>query len=325
MGAKKKSKPRKPVVDLDDDEDDDDDSDVIPVEDDPPGNFLTRLLFRPWVLLILAGAASIWFGGPQLKRLLPDLGRRPEYRASVANIRINTPPEYVPTDLTQDAFEKAGLTGDLSLLDRDIVERIAQAFRAHPWVQDVVSVRKEVPTGIIAELRYRKPVAMVKMEEGFLPIDSTGVLLPVDDFLPEDAKRYPLIENVSSKPGGAPGTSWGDRTIIGAARLAETLAGCWVKLEFVSIYVVEPGSGSTGSEAIYELRTPGGSRVIWGRAPGTDHPGELSSEQKLGRLEKYRADHGRFDQPHGPYEIDIRHWQEMTRRPISAARVRDRR
>jgi hypothetical protein len=42
----------------------------------------------------------------------------------------------------------------------------------------------------------------------------------------------------------------------------------------------------------------------------------LTSSQKLARLEKYVAEFGAFDRPTGPYEIDIRHWQEITRRPL---------
>lgn len=322
MGARKKTKPRtarRPAVDL---EDDDDDSDVTLVVDEP-GNFLTRAFFRPTVLLVLAGIAMIWFGGKTMFGLLPDLSRRPEYCATAASVRVNEPPVYIPANFVADAFEKASLSGELSLLDADVVERVAQALRAHPWVQEVVRIRKQAPEGLIAELRYRKPAAMVVLDDRIFPIDTTGVLLPADDFIPEDAKQYPLVENVRTKPS-APGTSWGDPKVAGAAKLAEALTSCWERLEFASIYIVESGNeGSGGSEAIYELRTRGGSRIIWGRAPGSDHPGELSTEQKLGRLEKYRADFGRFDQPHGPYEIDIRHWQEISRRPISASRTRE--
>jgi len=32
---------------------------------------------------------------------------------------------------------------------------------------------------------------------------------------------------------------------------------------------------------------------------------------------KYVTDFGGFDRPHGPYEIDIRHWQEISRKPSS--------
>ena len=121
MASKKKAKPKapkRPVVDIDDDELDDDESDVIFAVDEPSGNILTRLLFRPWLLVILAGAGLYWFGGSQLLRFLPDLTRRPEYRASVANVRINDPPEYVPPKFLQDVFDRAGFVGEISLTGR---------------------------------------------------------------------------------------------------------------------------------------------------------------------------------------------------------------
>ena len=71
------------------------------------------------------------------------------------------------------------------------------------------------------------------------------------------------------------------------------------------------------AELTFELTSKGGSVIVWGRPPGTNHPGELTVEQKVGRLERYLEQFGSFDGPHGPYEIDIRHWQEISRRPLT--------
>ena len=79
--------------------------------------------------------------------------------------------------------------------------------------------------------------------------------------------------------------------------------------------LAEPSTDPT--DILLELTGIGGSRIVWGRAPGSDHPGELEPTQKIRRLEKYLADYGDYGQPHGPYEIDIRHWQEITRRPLA--------
>ena len=80
----------------------------------------------------------------------------------------------------------------------------------------------------------------------------------------------------------------------------------------------EPAASRSGpGDAIYELRTAGGSHIIWGRAPGSDHPGELTYQQKVGRLEDYATRNAGFSDEHGPYEIDIRHWHEITRQPLS--------
>jgi hypothetical protein len=78
------------------------------------------------------------------------------------------------------------------------------------------------------------------------------------------------------------------------------------------------------ADIVLQLQAKGGSTIIWGRAPGTDHPGELTSAQKVARLDKYVTEFGSFSRPSGPYEIDIRHWQEITRRPAAKAQAASR-
>ena len=53
--------------------------------------------------------------------------------------------------------------------------------------------------------------------------------------------------------------------------------------------------------------------ILWGRAPGTRHPGELAAEKKVGRLTDYHRDHGSLDDAPEPYMIDIRDWNSIIR------------
>ena len=154
MAAKKRKSPKstKKRRKTDVDElDDDDDSDVTLVVDPPPGNWLTRLLFRPKRLLILAVVLGLFFGWRQIVELLPDLSGRAEYRITASKVRISELPPWVPADLTSQVFERAKLSREISLLDTDVVEKVAQAFRAHPWVEEVVSVQKDLPAQIQPE------------------------------------------------------------------------------------------------------------------------------------------------------------------------------
>jgi hypothetical protein len=92
----------------------------------------------------------------------------------------------------------------------------------------------------------------------------------------------------------------------------------WEHLNLAGIQLPSRATAELKIEDIqYQVLTKDGSRIVWGRAPGTDHPGELSAEQKIGRLTQYLADFGTFRPPHGPLEIDIRHWQEITQRRLS--------
>jgi hypothetical protein len=93
-----------------------------------------------------------------------------------------------------------------------------------------------------------------------------------------------------------------------------------------------PSSASSAAldlQPQFVLLTSGGSRIYWGRGPQAQYPGEIPASQKLARLERYLAQFGSFDQPQGPYEIDIRHWQEISRkqlatRPMPAAAIAGR-
>ncbi|HAD61173.1 MAG TPA: hypothetical protein DCG12_18180, partial [Planctomycetaceae bacterium] len=61
----------------------------------------------------------------------------------------------------------------------------------------------------------------------------------------------------------------------------------------------------------------GGSRIVWGRPPGTQHPGELSVEKKIARLAEYQRQYDGFDSGPAAVSIDIRDWQG-TRRSLLA-------
>jgi hypothetical protein len=278
-----------------------------------------RQLYRP---MTLATAAAVFVAGlflPRLSKLFPALDERGEYRMLATQIEITPPPHWVPHDLVAQVVEQAALPEELSLLDDGLVATVADAFRLCPWVEDVVSVSKSFPPRVTVVLNYRRPVAMVEVRQGHFPIDAHGVLLPPQEFSVADTRTYPTIAGVDSTPQGPAGTEWGDPVVEEAAALAAALAPHWKKLGLASI-VCPPAAESHAKidEGVFVLMSKGGSRITWGHAPGTDHPGELSTKQKLGRLEEYVSRFGGFDRPHGPYRIDIRHWRDISRTPLSA-------
>jgi hypothetical protein len=272
----------------------------------------------------IATAAVVMAAGlflPRLKGLLPNLEKRSEYRLPATQIEISPPPRWIPHDLVIQVVEKADLPTELSLLDDNLTGDVAEAFRLSPWVEEVLSVTKSYPARVVVVLTYRRPVAMVEVKQGQYPIDAHGVLLPPQEFSVADTRTFPTITGVVSTPQGPAGTEWGDPVVEDAARLADELAALWKSLGLVAI-VCPPSAESHAriNEGVFSLLTKGGSHIIWGHAPGTDHPGELSTKQKIGRLEEYVKRFGGFDRPHGPYRIDIRHWRDISRTPLTAER-----
>ena len=277
--------------------------------------------FRPRQLAITAVSALLLLLFPIAVRQLPGLNRRPEYQITAERITISPPPRWTPPDLTQQVFERAGLAERESLHDPTLSERIAAAFHTHPWVDRVVSVRKSFPARVHVELVYREPVAMVRGIDGHYPVDCNGVLLPARDFSDSDVERFPMIERVASVPTGNLGEPWGDPAVAGAAELAAILSkpdadggNWWSRLELSAILVPRRVALAEAVDQLeFRIRTSGGSEILWGRGPSSQHPGELTVEQKLQRLADFRRDYGGFDDQHGPYQIDIRPWHGINR------------
>ncbi len=291
----------------------DSDSDVF-IPEESGGTAVTRWLLRPLVLLFLVVGVVAYGTFFQGWRLLPDLSGRHEFRVKAEEIHFTDPPAWVPKTFLRQVIREGSLPEEFSLLDDDIVDKVAAAFQKHPWVERVISVRKDFAHRIVVNLEYRKPAAIVNVDSNRYPIDKNAVLLPPPNF-PQEADELPLIRHARSAPEDAKvGMAWHDRAVEGAARIAAVVGPTWKKLNLTSIDIPEsPSANQKPDDVVYELRAAGGSRILWGRAPGTDHPGELTPAQKLGRLEEYFTRHGGFSDEHGPYKIDIRHWQEITR------------
>ena len=302
-----------------------------PEEDDAPppkpsvatraGKTVLKSVFRPKRLLLLALIPILGAIAPIVWRNWPSLDERETYRLTAADIHVTEPPRPVPANIVERAIGTASLDDEFSVLDSSLLPRLADAFAKDPWVKEVVRLHKSLPARIDAELVYRTPVAMIDVKQGVYPVDADGVLLPPNDFSAAEIRRYPLVTGIASLPSGAPGTAWGETTVLGAAKIAAALSTDWSTLGLSSIEAPLPTSANVPLDDLtFELRTRNGSTIVWGRPPGTGHPGELTVDQKLGRLKQYIADFGPLDVPGPAFEIDIRPWQEMTRRPLSAAR-----
>jgi hypothetical protein len=210
-------------------------------------------------------------------------------------------------------------------MDADLAERIASAFSLHPWVAEVRKVTKHFPAKVQVDLVYREPVCMVYGPAGKpLPVDSQGVLLPSRDFSAVEAASYPRLTRIDTVPVGPEGTSWGDSRVTGGAEIAALLRPAWEEMGLDRIEPSPVAQFGQPGETIYLLYTRGGTRIVWGRAPGTDMPGEVPAVDKVARLKKYIAENGTLEGPNGPKDFDVRSlrsmYQRTAGRPVDGAR-----
>lgn len=287
----------------------------------PTTTTLATRLLRPRVLFTLSALLFLGVFAPYVPRLTPDLKNEASYQADLQAISISSGHEWVPADLLKESFPE---NGDplLSLLEPDLSEKVAHRLQKHPWVLQVRRVSVERSGTVAADLEYRVPVAMVETAGGTYPIDAEGVLLPPRDFSPQDAERFPHVQNAKSAPPGEAGMAWDDPVVQGGARIAARLVPdgdrerIWKRFGLVGIVGPANLPAGAGVEQIsFELVTAAGSRIVWGKAPGADAL-EPTFEQKIGRLQHYLATYGSFDKPQGPYSIDIRGFEAISLYPL---------
>jgi hypothetical protein len=251
----------------------------------------------------------------------PQILQDDRFLVQPENIEITPTPPWIRTDL-MDEVVRDGALERLSVHDRHLVEKVADAFAVHSWVDEVKRVRKQSgrPTQqgdrtqevkIVVELSYRRPIAMVEVvtnrQKGLVPVNADGVILPTVDFSPKETRNYLRLTVPDVQPYGLVGTSWGDQRVHQAAQVAATWDRNWKKLKLYRI-VVLPASPAEIRNDVYEfeLQTKNGSQIVWGSSPGREKPGEAIAAQKIASLLAYAEQHGDLDKASTPQRLDIR-------------------
>jgi len=227
-----------------------------------------------------------------------------DYLVGPQDVEITPLPEWIHTDIRAEVFRNASLDKPLSLMDDGLAERIRSAFSLHPWIAKVRRVSKHHPARVKVELEYRRPVLMVETSGGLLPVDARGVLLPSGDFSPVEKSRFPRLAGVETAPLGTAGDCWGDARVVGAAEIAAAIGPAWQELQLTCI--VPSAVPAAPEDFIYTLFTQDGTRIVWGRAPGTKAAGELPPQEKIARLKQCATAHGTLEGRNGPQEFDLR-------------------
>lgn len=240
---------------------------------------LRTMLVLVGTLVAVGGSYAAWRG------VRTHVMATPEYWLTSEDIQITQTPKWIRVDIKADVARDAGLNERLTILDDDFAERIHQAFSLHPWVAEVTRVTKSYPASARVDLVYREPVAMVELPGGgLLPIDASGIHLPIGDFASVEIPHYPRIAGLETTPlSDTPGSEWGDARVVRAAKVAAVLKPVWPQLNVTQI--VPAGSdaqnvANLAGTTLFELIGRDGTRILWGSPPGEELIGEVTAEEK---------------------------------------------
>lgn len=273
-----------------------------------------RVLIALLVVVLLGWAMqSLW------QHVSPQISQRENYLLTERRVTITPPPEWITADVRAEVLRQSGLAGRLSVLDDSFAQIIEDAFALHPWVESVVRITKQYPAGVHVELTYRRPVAVVELVSQnvvqLVPIDRHGVHLPATD-VPSIRKRYlPRIGGIVERP--PVGQPWTDVRVLGAAEIAVELAEEWDALHLVDILPsARPEVRGEYRYFVYNLITRGGTKIVWGAAPGAAPPTEHSFQEKLQRLKQCTQTYGPLDSVRSPAVVNVRSELAITPRTV---------
>ncbi len=274
------------------------------------GMALLVRLFKPlegkaWILAaVLAFSCVLGLTSYHLWHRYGDrIVGQPRYRLDPERLVVTPQPAWIQSDVAASAVTYGQLR-DASLLDRELVLQVKQAFGVQPWVKCVKRVNKRFPSTVVIDLEYRRPLAMVEVPagmfpnynyEGLLPIDDEGYLLPVE-IDKETAASFPKISGVDTSPTGPPGSPWGDVRVAQAVHIVALLESIWEPLQLNRVEVpARPSISDQASSRSFVLITNKRRRFEWGSAPGQEQRGEQTASAKIDGLRQFLTEHGPLD------------------------------
>jgi hypothetical protein len=136
------------------------------------------------------------------------------YTVAFADIDCEAPPGLERSTFLDEVQYLASLPDRLRLLDKDLGENLARAFRRHPWVKDVAEVTVASPRQVHVRLVFRKPVLAVPLGTTLRAVDASGVLLPAQ----AATQGLPVFQGRAKPPIGPAGSRWGDPAVEARAR-----------------------------------------------------------------------------------------------------------
>ncbi len=254
----------------------------------------------------LAGFALLFWAVAHTLR--EQMAQAPRFRVQAENIRLHPPPPpWIRRPVVQEVIEHTRWEEPLTVLDAQLPKKLYEAFSLHPWIACVERVQLEAGPRVQVWVQYRKPVLMVEVPGGLFPVDQYGVLLPTEDFTPEQASRFPRLGGIRSRPSGPPGTPWGDPLVQQAATVADTLQDVWLAWGLYRLVPRAKPAGQARAQAAgppwFEIHTRHGTRILWGPAQG--EPDMPSPAQRKALLEQLVRQLGTLDDPQQPRLIDL--------------------
>jgi hypothetical protein len=262
-------------------------------KDDASGAPASRRLLSTllWVAGAVAVAAGWWLGVPRLR----DHARSGQ-AALVVDVEFREAPAWATEELLGGLRHAVLRRLDADPFDREGLVAARAALADTGWFADVRQVRRLAPGRIVVDAQFVDPFVVVRDRDGDHVVDRDGRLVP-RTFAPDAAPEFVVIRGAFFDRPRRPGEIWPGADIAAALALCRTIEDRPWRRQVRGIQVSEYAQ----REVLYMV-TDRGHRILWGRPPGAERPGEASLEQKLLHLDFPHEHFGHID---GGYDGDL--------------------
>jgi hypothetical protein len=267
----------------------------------------------PFILLVAGYCLWMTYGARHLDQA--------KYGLKQENIVMTPQPTWIKSNVLDEVYRGSNLAR-LSTLDNQMSANMYNVFRVHPWIRRVFRVEKASGGVVEILVEYRDPLAMVYDDSpspsrsgispspsdrasspgsqisttkstaldprpavNFFPVDVDSVMLPVQDFSPEQIPNYFLIYAKGAVPLGRKyGDEYGDARIKEALILCRILRDDREPLGLDRIYAYHDLNGGAGAHCVLDIKTKSGKLFHWGHTPGFEvagEPGAVAKHRKL--------------------------------------------
>ncbi|MCE9593607.1 MAG: hypothetical protein K8S98_05390 [Planctomycetes bacterium] len=261
------------------------DSPALTAPAQPSAN-LTRALLR--VSAVLAVVIVIWF----VYALSEDVDTHAFARVDTSRVRLLSGATWTDPRWEAELRTKLAALGPIATEDDEALERAVRALSGLSFVAEIATPQVIWPDGLRLDVRFRTPIACVQVGAEYQAVASDGYLLsgrwPAP---PERREGYlPVVVVGASVERLHPGpVEWPDAAVDGFA-VAQSM---WESLEPRSLgelgrIVIDARESRTATvdNGGTALLLEQGRRVLFGRAPNTDEPGELPAADKWRGLDR---------------------------------------
>jgi len=228
--------------------------------------------------VVLASVSIAWF----LYLLNRDVEAGDFARISTAYSRVDAGPGWFDPRWQEELAARLAPLGELRTDDRAALERLVLEIARLPFVRETGAPQVLWPDGLRVAVRFREPVACLHAGRQFLGIAADGVLLPGSwptppargsGFLPV------IIPRAGALAGAVPGSRVAEPSVADALAIAASL---WESLSSEALarlgrIVIDARRArlATVEEPGAVLWLENARRVLFGRSPNLDAPGEL--------------------------------------------------